>query len=158
MDLHKTNTKWLVHSWSTFGAKTSHEQLGLTRFTMTQTWVKPPPSPLKYILCLSMRPTSKWHFVLGLLNRNPEIPRVGTPMTLGAHNFVCRPWIEMRFKESCSPYQQISNNVLHATCMQGNRVDSQLLVVESQIANLTPGLSFGHNLCFRCLNGSCKPI
>jgi hypothetical protein len=26
------------------------------------------------------------------------------------------------------------------------------------IANLTPGLSFGHNLCFRCPNGSCKPI
>jgi hypothetical protein len=23
---------------------------------------------------------------------------------------------------------------------------------------LTPDLSFGHNLCFRCPNGSCKPI
>ncbi len=28
----------------------------------------------------------------------------------------------------------------------------------SQIANLTPDPSFGHNLCFRCPNGSCKPI
>jgi hypothetical protein len=28
-------------------------------------------------------------------------------------------------------------------------------VVENQIAL---GLSIGHNLCFRCLNGSCKPI
>jgi hypothetical protein len=25
MDLHKINTKWLMHSWSTFGAKTNHE-------------------------------------------------------------------------------------------------------------------------------------
>jgi hypothetical protein len=44
------------------------------------------------------------------------------------------------------------------TCTQGNRVDSQLLVVGSQIANLTPDLSFGHNLCFRCPNESCEPI
>jgi hypothetical protein len=46
----------------------------------------------------------------------------------------------------------------HATCTQGNRVDSRFLVVESQIVNLTLGPSFGHNLCFRCPNGSCKPI
>jgi hypothetical protein len=31
MNLHKTNTKWLMHNWSTFGAKTSHGQLGLIR-------------------------------------------------------------------------------------------------------------------------------
>jgi len=48
--------------------------------------------------------------------------------------------------------------VFHAICTQGNRVDSWLLVVGSQIANLTPDLSFGHNLCFRCPNGSCEPI
>jgi hypothetical protein len=46
----------------------------------------------------------------------------------------------------------------HATCTQGNRVNSWLLVFWSQTANLTPGLYFGHNLCFRCSNGSCKPI
>jgi hypothetical protein len=33
----------------------------------------------------------------------------------------------------------------HATYMQGNRVYSWLLVVGSQIANLTSGPSFGHN-------------
>jgi hypothetical protein len=42
--------------------------------------------------------------------------------------------------------------------MQGNRGDSWLLVVKSQIANLTPGPSFGHNLCFKCQNGSCELI
>jgi hypothetical protein len=45
----------------------------------------------------------------------------------------------------------------HATCTQWNQGDSWLLVVNSQIANLTPGLSFGHNLCFSCPNGSCEP-
>jgi len=48
--------------------------------------------------------------------------------------------------------------MLHATCTKGNWVDSRLLMVESQIANLTPGPYFGHNLCFRCSNGRCKPI
>jgi hypothetical protein len=46
----------------------------------------------------------------------------------------------------------------HATCMQGNRGDSRLLVVENQIANLISDPSFGHNLCFKCPNGSCEPI
>ncbi len=31
-------------------------------------------------------------------------------------------------------------------------------MVGSQIANLIFGLFFCHNLCFRCSNGSCKPI
>ncbi len=46
----------------------------------------------------------------------------------------------------------------HATFTQGNLVDSLLLVVGSQIANLTFGHSFGHNLCFRCPNGSYELI
>jgi hypothetical protein len=41
---------------------------------------------------------SKWHFVPGLPNENPEIPRVETPATLGAHNFLFRPLIKMMFK------------------------------------------------------------
>ncbi len=44
-----------------------------------------------------------------------------------------------------------------ATWTQGNWVDFLLLVVESQITNLTPS-SFGHNLCFRYPNKSCNPI
>jgi hypothetical protein len=46
----------------------------------------------------------------------------------------------------------------HATCTQGNWVDSRLLVVKSQIANLILGPSFDHNLCFRCPNESYEPI
>jgi len=42
--------------------------------------------------------------------------------------------------------------------VQTNQGDSQLLVVGSQIGNLIPGLSFGHNLCLKYPNGSCEPI
>ncbi len=31
-------------------------------------------------------------------------------------------------------------------------------MVKSQIGSLTPDPSFGHNLCFKYPNGSCKPI
>jgi hypothetical protein len=43
-------------------------------------------------------------------------------------------------------------------CRQINRVDSWLFLVASQIGNLTPDPSFGHNLCFKCSNEQCKPI
>jgi len=48
--------------------------------------------------------------------------------------------------------------MLHVACTKGNRVDSRLLMVKSQIVNLILDLSFGHNLCFKCPNGSCEPI
>jgi hypothetical protein len=61
-------------------------------------------------------------------------------------------------KQSCSPHQELSNGMLQATYTQGNQGDSQLLMVGNQTINLTFGPSFGHNLCFKCLNGSCEPI
>ncbi len=43
----------------------------------------------------------KCHFVPELPNGSPKIPKIpkiGTPMTLEAHNFVLRPPIEVRSK------------------------------------------------------------
>jgi hypothetical protein len=48
--------------------------------------------------------------------------------------------------------------VPHSTCTHRGRVESRLFVVGSQTANLTPGPSFDHNLCYRCPNGSCEDI
>jgi hypothetical protein len=62
------------------------------------------------------------------------------------------------WKQNCSPLWYLSNNMWHATWMQINWGDSWLLVVGSQIDNLTFGLSFGHNLCFKYPNGSWEPI
>jgi hypothetical protein len=70
----------------------------LIRFTMAQTWGKPPPPPLEYYLCLAMGPTPKCHFVLGLPSGSPEIPEIGTLAILEAHNFVCKSLIEVRSK------------------------------------------------------------
>jgi len=45
-------------------------------------------------------------------------------------------------KQSCSSPREISNGVSHSTYMHRVQVDSRLLVVGSQIANLTFGPSF----------------
>jgi hypothetical protein len=61
-------------------------------------------------------------------------------------------------KQTCSSPQELSNDVSHFTCTHRDQVDSQLLVVGSQIGNLTPSPSFNHNLCYICPNGSCEDI
>jgi hypothetical protein len=61
-------------------------------------------------------------------------------------------------KQSCSPHQKIPNGMSHAICTLGNQGDFWLLVVGSQIVNLTPDPSFGHNLCLKCSNESCELI
>jgi hypothetical protein len=105
-----------------------------------------------------MRATSKWHFVSGLPSGSPEIPKLGTLATLGPIAYSTNLRLIWGLKKCCSPCQDHSDDMWHATCMQVNQVDSWLLVIESQTANLTPDLSFDHNLCFRCQIGSCKPI
>jgi hypothetical protein len=61
-------------------------------------------------------------------------------------------------KQHYSPRQEIFSDMWHASYMQGNQGNSELLVVGNQIENYTPNPSFGHNLCFKYPNGSCKPI
>jgi hypothetical protein len=48
--------------------------------------------------------------------------------------------------------------MLHATWTQGNRVNSWLLVVESQIANLIPDPSFSYNLCYNVQMGHANSL
>ncbi len=67
-------------------------------------------------------------------------------------------WLQWGLNQSCNPHWDLSNGMSHATCTRGNRLNSWLLVVGNQTANLTSTLSFDHNLCFRCPNASCKPI
>jgi hypothetical protein len=60
--------------------------------------------------------------------------------------------------QSCSPPRELSNAMSHSQSARRGRVDSRLLVVGSQIANLTPGPSFAHNLGYKCPNGQCEAI
>jgi len=99
----------------------------------------------------------------GFLSRDfqvgvPKLPRLGLLQFWGTITLRANLRWRWGLKQSCISRQELSNAILHATCTQGNRVNSWLLVLGSQIVNLTLDLSFGHNLCFRCSNGRCKPI
>jgi hypothetical protein len=59
---------------------------------------------------------------------------------------------------SCSPRRLLSNDVSHFRVGHRELVDFRLLVVGSQIASLTPGPSFAHNLGYRCPNRECEGI
>jgi hypothetical protein len=89
--------------------------------------------------------------VLWTRKRGP-IPPSSTVFYLDPRLGPLRSW------ECVSPCQDCSNGMSHTTCTQGNRGDSWFLVVGSQIVNLTPAHSLGHNLCFTHPNGSCKLI
>jgi hypothetical protein len=88
----------------------------------------------------------------------PKFPQLGFPQLWGPITSCANLQLRWGLKKSYSPSQGISNSMLHTTCTQGNRSDSWLLMVESQIGNLTPGSSFGYNLCLKCPNGSCEPF
>jgi hypothetical protein len=158
MNLHKTNTRWLMHNWNTFGVRTSHKQFRFTRLTTVQTWGSHhlPPYNIFY--------SSPWGPHLnGFLSWDSQVgiskfPQLGILWFWGLITSHADLWLRWGLKQSYNPRRELSNIMLHATCTWGNKVDSWLLVVGNQIANLTPNISFYHNLYFKCPNGRCKSI
>jgi hypothetical protein len=99
----------------------------------------------------------------GFLSRDsqggvPKLSRFGLPGLWELITPSSNLRLRRGLKQTCSSPQELSNGVSHSTCTHQGRVDSWLLVVESQTASLTPGLSFDHNLCCRCQNSTCEAI
>ncbi len=95
----------------------------------------------------------------------PEIPEMesrncpgGTLGTLNRHNSRCRVGSRRGLNQSCSLRRDLSNAMSHTQIGRRDDIDSQLLVVGSQTASLTPALSFAHNLGWRCPNCQCEGI
>jgi len=96
----------------------------------------------------------------GFFSRDSEsgIPKLSRFGLLGLWTLIApRPKLGSGrgLNQSCSSPRELSNGVSHFTCTHWNWVDSWLLVVGSQTASSTPDLSFDHNLCYKCPNGSC---
>jgi hypothetical protein len=88
----------------------------------------------------------------------PKLSRIGLPglWTLTTPGSNLR--LGWGLNQSCSFPQELSNAPSHSICTRREDVDSRLLVIGSQTANLTPGPSFAHNLGCKCPNGSCEAI
>ncbi len=122
MDLHKTKQQvgqCIIEALLVLGRAISEFRLTrLTRLTTARTWGKSAPSALQYTMCLAMGLAPKSQFVPRLSSGSPKIPMVGTLVILGAHNFVCRILIRMRFKAKLQPslkaFQRYVARHLHA--------------------------------------------
>jgi hypothetical protein len=94
-----------------------------------------------------------------LESRNcPETVPVGVPGLWELITPDCRVWSRRGLNQSCSPHRDLFNAMSHSQFGGREEVDSRLLVVGSQTANLTPGPSFAHNLGCRCPNEQCEAI
>ncbi len=92
----------------------------------------------------------------GFLSRDsqvgvPKFPHLGLPRLWKRITSRVNLRLQWHLKKNCSPCRKLFNNMSHVACTQWNWV-------KNQTVNLTPNFSFGHNLCFRCPNGQCKPI
>jgi len=111
------------------------------------------------ILCVSLR---RLH-PNGTFSQDSQggVPKLSCVRLLGLWELIS-PNSDLRLEwglnQSCSSPRELFNALLHSFCKRREEVDSWLLVVGSQIASLTPGPSFAHNLGCRCPNGSCEAI
>jgi hypothetical protein len=122
--LHKTHTKWLVHSWSTFGARMSHGQHEHTRLSTARTWGSHHLPPYNILCDYPRRPHSN-----GFLSRDsrmgvPKSRQQGLPRLWSAINFRADLGSKCSLKQSYSPCRELSNSMWHIVYSQINRVDS----------------------------------
>jgi hypothetical protein len=87
-----------MRSWNTFGAWTNHGQIRTHKTHHDPNLREATTFPLQYSLWLATWPAPKYHFVPGLPSGSSKIPKIETLATLEAHNFVCRPLIEVKFE------------------------------------------------------------
>jgi hypothetical protein len=114
----KPNTSWLVHSSSTIDVKASQGQLEFTRLC-----AYPWDRHLNDIL-------SQDYSQVGV-SKNPKL---GLQWLWGCITFCANLRLRCGQEQSCSLCLEISNVMLHVICTQGNRGDSWLLVVGSQMS------------------------
>jgi len=115
-----------------------------------------PPYSILYSSPLHLHPNGS--FSRDSQNGIPNLSWFGLPGLWTRITFRLELGSGQSLNQSCSSPRELFNDVSHFACTHQNQVDSWLLVVGSQIANLTPDLSFDHNLCCRCPNGYTRPF
>jgi hypothetical protein len=91
-------TSWLVRNYNTFGAWTSHEVTRIHKTHHDPNVGEATTFPFIVLSMLGHGTITQMSFCLGTPKWESRIPKIGTPMTLEAHNFVCRALIEVRFE------------------------------------------------------------
>jgi hypothetical protein len=85
-------TSWLMCNYNTFCARTSHEQTRPHKTHHGPNLGEATTFPFILFYVFDHKASTQMSFCL----RSPEIPKIETPATLEAHNFMCKPLIEVR--------------------------------------------------------------
>ncbi len=145
----KPNTRWLVHNWKTFGVRMSHRQIRIHKTHHCLNLWEATTFPLIVYFMSGNGTSTQISFCLGTPKFGvSKFPQIRLPQLWGPITLCANLWLRWGLKTNCSPHQELLNGMLQATWTQGNRDDFGLLVVGSQIGNLTPNPSFGHDFCF----------
>jgi hypothetical protein len=148
-----------MHSWSPFGPRTSHGHTRTHKIHHGPDLGEATTFPLILFSVIN-------HMGYIQMSFFPKTPNLGVPKfsKLGFLAFwtpitFCEDLrLKLSLNKSFSIRQEIFNDMLHTTCMHVFQGDSRLLEGGSQIDSLTPDPSFGHNLCYKYSNASCKLI
>jgi hypothetical protein len=88
-----------MHSWNTFDARTNHKHTQIHKTHHNLDLGEATIFPLILCFMISHKVASKCHFSQDSQVMSLEIPKIGILATLEPHNFLCKPSIEVRFKE-----------------------------------------------------------
>ncbi len=148
-----------MHSLNTFGAWTNHGQTRTYTIHHDPDLGEATTFPLIVFFVLGNRACTQMSFChetpkLGV----PKFPKLGLPQLWRPITSCADLRLRWGLKKNYNFHRELFNDMWHTICTQINHSDSWLLVIGSQINNLTPGPSFGHNLYFKYPNGSCEHI
>jgi hypothetical protein len=87
-----------------------------------------------------------------------KLSRLGVPELWELISPDFQVWSRRGLNQSYSSLGELSNAMSLFRFWRREKVASQLLVVGSQTASLTPDPSFAHNLGYRCSNDQCQEI
>ncbi len=132
-----------MHSWNIFGAWKNHGQTQTHKSHHGSNLGEAITFPPYSIICAWARDQHpnvilSWDSQVGV----PKFLKLGLLQLWRPIISFLNLWSRWGLKQSCSPCQDFSNNMWHATSTQGNQGDSLILVVGSQTANSTPDLFF----------------
>jgi hypothetical protein len=154
----KPTTSWLELILHPFGCWDKPQALGLTWLPTAWTQGKPHLPPYSILCSSTWRLHPNGFFSWDSQGGFPKLSRFGLPRLWAFITFRPELGSGQGFNQSCISPWKISNAMSHSCCRRRGRVNSRLLMVESQITSLTPNPSFAHNLGYICPNDSCKAI
>jgi hypothetical protein len=108
-------TSWLVHGWSTFGARTNHGHTWTHKIHHSLNLGQATTFLLIVFSMPSHESCTQISFCLGIPKSGVlKFPELGLLWLWKPKTFCADLWLNWGLKQSCSPCQKLFNDMLHA--------------------------------------------